>query len=610
MTVRILADASARAAAERPRWRAWLARPAAWPALAGLGLGLLALGPGLGPGYLLSYDMVFVPRMAFSAALIGLTGGPPRAVPSDAVMAVASLAVPADILQKLVLLLIFVLACSGAAVLVSGGRPPQTPPRAIRSGQPPAGRRGWLRPPAARAARSQADPEPAAPTASAPLAARLAAGVFYAWNPYLAERLLIGQWALLLGYAGLPWVLRVLCFGPSRTRPGRLLSVMIPAGIGGFAAMGVTALAAVPAALCRGRDAGRPERARRLVTVLAALALLSLVWLIPAFAVAVHTDPRGADAFAARADTPFGRLGSLLMLSGIWNAQTVPRGYGGGASAIWLLVVVAALAGYILLARPRRLAPGLGIAALAGLALAAAGAFAPGRAALRGLISAWPAFAVLRDGQQFLAPLALAEAIGLGALVAWVLAAAARGRDGASARQAGAALAVMAVLAPVVLLPGLAWGLAGRLRPVSYPADWARARQVIDGDRAPGSVLLLPWAAYRRYPWNGGEAVYDPWTLLLGREVISNDGLQVGNLVLAQESADSIRLNRIVTTPGPLTLPLRRAGVRYVVVDAGPLLGRAGPGLTARARLPGAQVVLASPDLVVFRLTPAGGRGR
>jgi len=454
-------------------------------------------------------------------------------------------------------------------------------------------------------------PGPGVPPApSVPVAARLAAGVCYAWNPYVAERLLIGQWALLLGYAGLPWVLRVLCADRSRTRLGRLLGVMIPAGIGGFAAMGVTALAAVPAALTRKCDAGRPERARRLLTVLAVLALFSLVWLIPAFAVTVHTDPRGADAFAARADTPFGRLGSLVMLSGIWNAQTVPRGYGGGASAVWLLVVLAALAGYILLARPRRLAPGLGIAALAGLAVAVAGAFGPGQAALRGLISAWPGFAVLRDGQQYLAPLALAVALGLGALVAWVLAVAARGRDAATSRRAAAALAVMAVLAPVVLLPGLAWGLAGRIRPVSYPADWARARQVIDGDPARGSVLLLPWAAYRRYPWNGGEAVYDPWTLLLGREVVSNDGLQVGNLILAQESADSIRLNRIVAAPGPLTMPLRRAGVRYVVVDAGPLLGRARPGLAAAARLPGAQVVLASPDLVVFRLALPGGRHR
>jgi hypothetical protein len=541
------------------------ARPAArhaWPALAGLALGLLALGPGLAPGYLLSYDMVFVPQMPFSAALIGLTGGPPRAVPSDAVVAVASLLLPADFLQKLILLLIFVVACSGAAALLD---------------------RGW--------------------PGGASLPARLAAGVCYAWNPYLAERLLIGQWALLLGYAGLPWVLRLLCTGPGRTRPARLLCVMIPAAIGGFAAMSITVLVAVPAALCRG-EAGR-ERARRLATVAGCAALLSLPWLIPAFGVAVHTDPRGVDAFAARADTPFGRLGSLVMLSGIWNAQTVPRGYGGGGVVVWLLVVAAALCGYLLLARPRRVAPGLGIAALAGLAIAAVGVTSPSRAALRDLVTAWPGFATVRDGQQFVAPLALAEAAGLGALVAWTTSAARQ------ASRATAALAAMAVIAPVVLLPGMAWGLAGRLRPVAYPADWLRARQVIDGDPARGTVLLLPWAAYRRYPWNGGEAVYDPWSRLLGREVISNDGLQVGNLTLDQESADSIRLNRVVTATGPLTAPLRAAGVLYVVVDAGPLLGQpAGPGLAARARLPGARVVMAGRDLVVFRLPVTPGRPR
>jgi len=538
----------------------------AWPALAGLAAGLLALGPGLAPGYLLSYDMVFVPRMPFSAALIGLTGGPPRAVPSDAVVAVASLLVPADVLQKLILLLIFVMACSGAAALLD---------------------RGW--------------------PGGAPLPARLAAGVFYAWNPYLAERLLIGQWALLLGYAGLPWVLRLICTAPGRTRPARLLCVMLPAAIGGFAAMGITVLAAVPAALCRAEPAS--ERARRLVTVAGCAAVLSLPWLIPAFAVAVRTDPRGVDAFAARADTPFGRLGSLVMLSGIWNAQTVPRGYGGAGSAVWLLVVAAALCGYLLLARARRAAPGLGIAALAGLAIAAIGVTSPTRAALRDLVAAWPGFAVLRDGQQFAAPLALAEAVGLGGLAAWIVTGAGR-----QARQATAALAAMAVLAPVVLLPGMAWGLAGRLRPVAYPADWLRARQAIDGDPARGTVLLLPWAAYRRYPWNGGEAVYDPWSRLLGREVISNDGLQVGNTTLGQESADSIRLNRIVTTRGPLTAALRAAGVLYVLVDAGPLLGApghaAGQALAARARLPGAQVVMVGRDLVVFRLPAVPGRPR
>ena len=49
-----------------PRWfrrRAWprcrrlTAHPLAWPGLAGLVLGLLAIGPALAPGYVLSYDM-------------------------------------------------------------------------------------------------------------------------------------------------------------------------------------------------------------------------------------------------------------------------------------------------------------------------------------------------------------------------------------------------------------------------------------------------------------------------------------------------------------------------------------------------------------------------
>jgi hypothetical protein len=555
----------------RPRRLVW------WPALAGLLLGALALGPALARGFVLSYDMVFVPEPPFSSALLGLGGGPARPVPSDAVVAVAARVIPADILQKLILLSIFVLACSGAAALLADCWQ-------ARTGERP------------------------------PLLAGLAAGVYYTWNPYLAERLVMGQWALLLGYAGLPWVLRLLCTGPVRIGRARLVLALLPAAIGGFAGMVITGLAAAPAALARG--AGRGQRARRLAVVLAASAALSLPWIIPSLIEPVRADPAGANLFAARADTPFGSLGSLVALSGIWNAQAVPAGYGGFPAVCWLLVVAAAGAGYLVLARPMRLSPGLGTAGLIGLAVAALGVTSPGRAALRDLIAAWAGFAVLRDGQQYVAALALAEAIGLGAGVAWaarqvtITPAPGRGRGApvlantgaASARSAGAVLGVVAVLAPVLLLPGMAWGSAGRLHAVWYPADWMTARQLMDSDPAPGTALLLPWAQYRRYPWNGGEAVFDPWSRLLSRTVIDNDALTVGNQTIGQESAASIALNRVITQPGPLTGRLRAAGVRYVVIDAGPLLGGARADLAAAARLPGAQLVMDSRDLVVFRL--------
>src|SRR5215472_5418245 len=307
----MMADSIARSAPStssatdaRPGWR-WLATllTAHGPAAAvGLVLGLLALGPGLARGFLLSYDMVFVPSPPFSAALLGLGSGPARAVPSDAVITIGARVLPADILQKVVLLLIFVVACSGAAALLAAG---------------------W------RASRGTA----------APVLACLVSGIFYAWNPYVAERLLIGQWALLLGYAGLPWVLREMCTGPVRIRWGRLALSLIPAAIGGFAALIVTGIALVPATLARGSGS---ERYRRLAVVLGVLGVLSLPWLIPSALVPVHTDPAGVNAFAARADTPFGRVGSLVVLSGIWNEQTVPGGYGGVGSFFWLLVVASA----------------------------------------------------------------------------------------------------------------------------------------------------------------------------------------------------------------------------------------------------------------------------
>jgi hypothetical protein len=527
-----------------------LTRPGDGILAAGLGLllGLLALGPGLLPGYLLSYDMVFVPRPQFNAVVLGTSGALPRAVPSDAVMAALARALPADLVQKLVLLAIFVLACAGAARLLSGHKLP----------------------------------------------AQLAAGALYAWNPFIAERLILGQWALLLGYAGLPWVLAAA----SRQVPGagwrplarqalRLMVALVPAAIGGFAAMSVSALIALPAAALRpGRLQARLAAAG---LTLAVLAVLSLPWLIPSLTRHVLTSPAGVAAFAARADTPFGTAGSLVMLGGAWNAQTVPSGYSGAATVPWLCLIVVALAGFAALGRWRW--PGLTVAAAAGLLIALAGSLPAGQSLLRTLISSWAGFAVLRDGQQFVAPLALAEAAGLGLAVSWVL----RLTRPRLLRDGRTVLAVALIVAPLLFLPGLAAGAAGRLRPVQYPADWLAARRLINSDPQPGSALLLPWGSYRRYGWNHGEAVLDPWPRLLSRPVVYNDAVQVGSLSVPSEDPAAIAINGAISSGGPLTSALKAGGYRYVLVDGAP----AGP---VSARLPGCITVLSGPGLIVFRV--------
>jgi hypothetical protein len=499
----------------------------------GLALGLLALGPALAPGFTLAYDMVFVPHPVFDAETFGLTGMLPRHVPSDAVVAALSHVAPADLVQKAILLAIFVIACMSASALVPSER----------------------------------------------LTARVAGGVVYAWNPFVAERLLLGQWALLLGYAGLPWVVRAA----GRGEPRRLVLALVPAAIGGFAAMTVSGLVVLAIGL---------RRPRRALWLLGPLVVMSLPWLVPSLTrlSGVPGDPAGVTVFAARADTPFGALGSLLLLGGGWNAETVPPGYGAALTAVpWLCVVALALVAY---ARGRRAAgtPGLGTAALIGLVVAALGAVVPGL--LRGAIEMWPGFAVLRDGQQFVAPLAVVVAVGTGLAV---------DRLGAWRPE----LAALALLVPVALLPGLVWGAGARLAAVRYPADWARVRAVVSAE--PGDVLVLPWEAYRTYGWNGGRRVLDPLPRFLPGRVILNDAVRVGtdgrrDLRMAVEDRRARALDPLIRSGAPLTDALRARGVRYVAVDAPEAFG------PSANRLVGAERVIAGRDLVLYRIP--GGQAR
>jgi hypothetical protein len=296
---------------------------------------------------------------------------------------------------------------------------------------------------------------------------------------------------------------------------------------GAVSAKAGRATARLAAAGSRAAGSGWYARARTIGTGVLVLAAVSLPWLVPSLARPVHTSAAGVGAFAARADTPFGSLGSLLILGGGWNAGTVPKGYGGALSTFWLAMAVTGIAGYATRCRRDPRWPGLGVAALAGLAIASIGITAGGQEILRGLIGVWPGFAVLRDGQQFVAPLALAEATGIGAVVAWGVSArqpfgiiGEDRRRRARADLPGVIFTVAALLAPPLLLPGLAWGAAGRLRTVQYPGDWLRVRAAIEAGPSPGSALLLPWAAYRRYGWNRGEPVLDPWPRMLARTVI------------------------------------------------------------------------------------------
>ncbi|HEX6360048.1 hypothetical protein [Actinophytocola sp.] len=240
-------------------------------------MALLVLAPLLSGGFVLSYDMVFVPRQDLLPEAFGLGSALPRAVPADAVVGVLTSFLPGDLVQHGILLAALFAGPLGAARLV--------------------------------------------PTES--VAIRVVAAVGYGWTVFLAERLVMGHWPYLLAYAALPWIVL------ARDSPAKLVLACLPGVLtpaGGILVAG-TAFAA----------GGARKFTIPIAVVLNAPWWVPALLHTSSGLSAEY----GVVAFAARAENWGGPVLSLLGLGGIWNAEVTPASRANPLVPVVTIVVVA-----------------------------------------------------------------------------------------------------------------------------------------------------------------------------------------------------------------------------------------------------------------------------
>ena len=477
-----------------------------------LALALLVLGPALGHGFLLVRDMVWVPDLALGADALGLGSGLPRAVPSDAVIAVLDEVVPGMLLQKLLLVLALAAGGVGAARLLDR------------------------------------DDEPAG------LLVRLVAVTVYGWNALVAERLLMGAWPLLIGYAVLPWLLDAARRWRALDRLPRVLLVLVPLGCLSASAGLATAVAVLAGA------AGKGRTTKALLLVAAGNA----PWLVAGLlhASSATSDSAAAEVFALRGEGSVPAPLAALTLGGIWNTAVQPEARTGalGWVALVALVGLAAIGFRAWWRRtPGRERTALLVCWVTGWTLAVLTWLAPGAV---GWASEHVAGAgVVRDGARALvlcAPLlAVLVAEGVGVLAT----------KAPRERAARVALAVGAVLLPVALLPGLALGVGHRVEPADYPTAYDEARHLLE-DRD-GDVLVLPLSSYRAPAWNHRHLVLDPIGRYLRHDYVASDVLVVDGVPLSGEDPRVRDAARALAEPTPegRSAALRRIGIGAVVTD-------------------------------------------
>ncbi|RPA58979.1 hypothetical protein EF294_14165 [Gordonia oryzae] len=528
-----------------------MTNPRLLPMLYGVGavLSAVIVGPLFGGGYLLYRDAVSTPRSFVTDAALGIGPLAPRAVPQDWFVAVAGSIVGGGMVVLVALAAALLFAAVGFGRL------------AVRL-VPGAGRSGAV-----------------------------AAAVVTVWNPFVAERLLQGNWSLLVGYAALGWiVVAVADVAEGRTRErwigwaqvGGLLAV---AGLTPTGSVMALVVAGVTAASC-----GGIRRWRAYAGLVALWVCSAAPWLMSAAigGGSITSDgPAGVRAFALRSEPLLGPLGTALGVGGIWNSDAVPTSrtiWWAAIATVCLLVVI--VVGSVWLWRRRSTSPTpslwQGLAALAAVVvgLVAVTAAGPGQAALGAVVDAVPGAGLVRDTHKFLALVmpfgALASAAAVVALRRYV--------------PTGFALAAIALLV-IAPLPDLACGAGGRITPVHYPHDWTRAAAMVPADR--GAVALWPPGTVRRYSFTDGPSL-DPAARMVRAPVIESGELRVDGVVVDHADHAADQVNRVLRSGGN-PRALSNLGVGWVLVERG-------PETSVPKALADLTPVVAGPDLMLFDL--------
>lgn len=487
-------------------------------------LALTVMLPLLAPGFILTLDMVFVPHPPLPADVTS-------SYLFHAALTFLSYVIPGDILQKLILFGTLILAGIGMHVLVESFK--------IHG------------------------------SASARWGAYVA-GVVYVINPFVYGRFMAGQYAVLLGYALLPFFVRALLkflTQPTMRNMAVLMVWVLAISIVSIHTLGLVAMI-VSVAVSVAYWQHRREKQYLLdvfrsgVLGFSGFVLLSSYWLLPTL-LGHSRIAESVSSFSAvdrQAFATDGGLFSVLQLHGFWaEAQGLFTATQNPLplSGLWQVCLFAVIATGIVSAWRHRRA----LAVTFGIAGILSAVFAVGGPLNQWLVVHVPLFAGYREPHKFAALLALVyavfAAIGAVAIIS-------KAQSGNWGKYAGALL----VLLPFFVTPTMIWGFNGQLKPVQYPRDWSAMNERLSRLPQDEKVLFLPWHLYMKYGFTN-RIIASPADKFFSASVIqSNDPEFAG--VLPPYDATKSKLGSEILPQGNhsnrLGAQLKTLNIQYVLL--------------------------------------------
>jgi hypothetical protein len=435
---------------------------------------------------------------------------------------------------------------------------------------------------------------------TAVLPARLGAGLFYAVNPFVFDRLYAGQLGVLLGYALVPFAVAALLDAARETHHVGRAACWAGATVlmsEHFAWI----LVPVTAAIFLTRQHRVQASVRLGAAALGAAAISSFLLVTP---VLVGTRPAGPltqlAAYRTQADP---RLGLLVNVAGLYGffrpGPTEPKNLFSGWPAVLAALMLIVVVGYVAMLRDashRRDGLAILAAGVAGYFLAL-GDQGPTGGLFRLVYEHVPGFVIMREPDKFAVLVALAYAYGFGWGISWLTA---RSRQ----KIAPIAAAALAVVLPLAYTPNLVGGLGGQVKASELPSSWSIASRLAGQD----TVLFLPWHEYFPTPFTDQRVIANPAAFYFTGTVLTsqNPGPGYG---FAAEDPEHVFLDQVLGPPVDLQrarVALADLGIRFVA------LAKVADwrDFAQVGDVPGIRLVYSSRSLDLFSVTPTARETR
>lgn len=513
-------------------------------------IALAIMLPLLKPGFILTLDMIFTPDLRL-----------PDSVTSSylfhAFLYLLNFAIPSDIIQKIMLLSILILSAVGMHRLVRLLQPmPKKANAAVR--QEPHGKMGFAR----LEQKAVETPEWGIYFAS----------ILYVANPFTYSRFMAGQYAVLLGFALLPWFARLLLKFMHRPelkgalKVGGLATLIGIVSIHTLAAVILLSLAALGVVLWRYRHKLK-QFIKYCLVAMGLFVVLSSYWLVPLALGEGKTAQTIQDftiadteAFATNGGNPIARIGNVLRLQGFWAEDHGQFLLPQDRAVLWgtmaLAIIALVITGAVILWRKSRPIAAFFVANGVVALLLAAGVFTS-------LIGQLPLLSGLREPHKIAALVVLSysvfAAFGVNSFLNWA-------KEKAEVFYSIAAIAIL--ILPFMFMRVMFWGFNGQLTPREYPAGWSGVNQRLQQDNADFVAIFLPWHQYMSFDFSG-RIIANPAPKFFDKPVIVSsdpelDGATSG-LMTDREKAIAQILSNSKNQPN-FAQQLADQNIKYIIV--------------------------------------------